>query len=86
MDDLEHGAGGPNDQQRLTGGMLDPGNLLDLVRTFMLFSVNDKGEAIKIAGRYQQFRAVMRAVKRFLEGRSPRGLRAVSGTVIRCTS
>ena len=73
MDDPEHGAGGPNDQQRLAAGMLDPGNLLDLVRTFTLFSVNDKGETIKIVGRYQQFRAVKRAVKRLLEGRSPRG-------------
>ena len=73
VDDLEHGAGGPNDQQRLAAGMLDPGNLLDLVRTFTLFSVNDKGETIKIVGRYQQFRAVKRAVKRLLEGRSPRG-------------
>ena len=73
MDDLEHGAGGPNDQQRLVAGMLDPGNLLDLIRTFTLFSVNDKGETIKIVGRYQQFRAVKRAVKRLLEGRSPRG-------------
>ena len=44
-----------------------------LVRTFTLFSVNDKGETIKIVGRYQQFRAVKRAVKRLLEGRSPRG-------------
>ena len=73
VDDLEHGAGGPNDQQRLVAGMLDPGNLLDLIRTFTLFSVNDKGETIKIVGRYQQFRAVKRAVKRLLEGRSPRG-------------
>ena len=72
VDDLEHGAGGPNDQQRLAAGMLDPGNLLDLIRTFTLFSTNDKGETIKIVGRYQQFRAVKRAVKRLLEGRSPR--------------
>ena len=72
MDDLEHGAGGPNDQQRLVAGMLDPGNLLDLIRTSTLFSVNDKGETIKIVGRYQQFRTVKRAVKRLLEGRSPR--------------
>ena len=73
VDDLEHGAGGPNDQQRLVAGMLDPRNLLDLIRTFTLFSANDRGETIKMVGRYQQFRAVKLAVKRLLEGRSPRG-------------
>jgi type I restriction enzyme R subunit len=72
VDDLEHGAGGPNDQQRLVAGMLDRDNLLDLIRTFALFSTNDKGETIKIVGRYQQFRAVKLAVKRLLEGKNPR--------------
>ena len=52
VDELEHGmtTGGPNDQQRLVAGMLDRGNLLDLIRTYTLFSVNDKGETIKIVG------------------------------------
>ncbi|MBE9479363.1 MAG: type I restriction endonuclease subunit R, partial [Chloroflexi bacterium] len=72
VDDLEHGAGGPNDQQRLVAGMLDRDNLLDLIRTFTLFSTNDKGQMIKIVGRYQQFRAVKLAVKRLLTGKSPR--------------
>ena len=72
VDDLEHGAGSPNDQQRLVAGMLDRDNLLDLIRTFTLFSTNDKGQAIKIVGRYQQFRAVKVAVKRLLEGKTPR--------------
>ena len=72
VDELEHGAGGPNDQQRLVAGMLDPGNLLDLIRTFTLFTVNEEGQTIKMVGRYQQFRAVKLAVKRLLEGRSPR--------------
>ncbi len=52
--------------------MLDRDNLLDLIRTFTLFSTNDKGETIKIVGRYQQFRAVKLAVKRLLTGQSPR--------------
>lgn len=73
IDDLEHGAGAPNDQQRLVAGMLDRDNLLDLIRTFTLFSSNDKGETIRIVGRYQQFRAVKLAVKRLLEGKNPRG-------------
>ena len=72
VDDLEHGASGPNDQQRLVAGMLDRDNLLDLIRTFTLFSTNDKGQSIKIVGRYQQFRAVKLAVKRLLAGKSPR--------------
>lgn len=72
VDDLEHGSSSPNDQQRLVAGMLDRDNLLDLIRTFTLFSTNDKGETIKIVGRYQQFRAVKLAVKRLLTGQSPR--------------
>ncbi len=72
VDDLAHGESGPNDQQRLVAGMLDRDNLLDLIRTFTLFSTNDKGETIKVVGRYQQFRAVKLAVKRLLMGQSPR--------------
>ncbi len=72
VNDLDHGAGSPNDQQRLVAGMMDKSNLLDLIRTFTLFSTNDKGQTIKIVGRYQQFRAVKLAVKRLLEKRTPR--------------
>ncbi|MBC2744941.1 MAG: type I restriction endonuclease subunit R [Desulfosarcina sp.] len=72
VEDLDHGAGAPNDQQRLVAGMLDRDNLLDLIRTFTLFSTNDKGETTKITGRYQQFRAVKLGVKRLLEGSNPR--------------
>ncbi|MDD5006948.1 MAG: type I restriction endonuclease subunit R [Syntrophorhabdaceae bacterium] len=72
VDDLDHGESSPNDQQRLVAGMLDRDNLLDLVRIFTLFSTNDKGETIKIVGRYQQFRAVKLAVKRLQTGRNPR--------------
>ena len=72
VNELDHGSGSPNDQQRLVAGMLDRGNLLDLIRTFTLFATNDKGQTIKIVGRYQQFRAVKLAVKRLLEGRNPR--------------
>jgi type I restriction enzyme, R subunit len=72
LNDLDHDGGSPNDQQRLVAGMLDRDNLLDLIRTFTLFSTNDKGETIKIVGRYQQFRAVKLAVKRLLAGQSPR--------------
>ena len=72
LNDLDHGSSSPNDQQRLVAGMLDHDNLLDIIRTFTLFPVNDKGELIKVVGRYQQFRAVKLAVKRLIEGKSPR--------------
>lgn len=72
IDDLEHGTSAPHDQQRLVAGMLDHANLLDLIRTYTLFSTNDKGETIKIVGRYQQFRAVKLAVKRLLGGGNAR--------------
>lgn len=72
VNDLEHGSSSPNDQQRLVAGMLDHDNLLDIIRTFTLFSTNDKGELIKVVGRYQQFRAVKLAVQRLLAGKNPR--------------
>ena len=72
LNDLVHGAGSPNDQQRLVAGMMHKDNLLDLIRTFTLFSTDNKGQTIKIVGRYQQFRAVKMAVKRLLEGKNPR--------------
>ena len=71
VNDLAHGSSSPNDQQRLVAGMLSKQNLLDLMRTFTIFSTNDKGQLIKIVGRYQQFRAVKVAVQRLLTGKSP---------------
>ena len=72
LNDLDHGSSSPNDQQRLVAGMLDHDNLLDIILTFTLFSTNDKGEMIKVVGRYQQFRAVKLAVQRLLAGKNPR--------------
>jgi len=70
LDELEHAGTSPNDQQRLVAGMLDRGNLLDIIKSFTIFSTNDKGETIKIVGRYQQFRAVKLTIKRLLEGQN----------------
>ena len=72
LNDLAHGSSSPNDQQRLVAGMLDHSNLLDIIRTFTLYGANDKGELIKVVGRYQQFRAVKLAVQRLLAGKNPR--------------
>lgn len=71
LNDLAHGQSSPNDQQRLVAGMLDRRNLLDIIRVFTVFSTNDKGQKIKIVGRYQQFRAVKLATQRLIEGKSP---------------
>ena len=71
LNELSHGASAPNDQQRLVAGMLSFKNLLDIIKIFTLFTVNDKGKKIKIVCRYQQFRAVKKMVKRLQEGRSP---------------
>lgn len=72
LDELEHGSSSPNDQQRLVAGMMDHANLLGIIRTFTIFSTSDKGELIKVVGRYQQFRAVKMAVQRLLAGKNPR--------------
>lgn len=66
------GGTGPNDQQRLVAGMCRPENLLSLLQSFTVFSVDDKGRTLKIVGRYQQFRAVKKAVERLHEGRTAR--------------
>lgn len=71
VQDLEHGQGSPNEQQRLVAGMLAPQNLFDLIRIFTVFSTNSKGKTIKIVGRYQQFRAVKKMAARLLAGRTP---------------
>jgi type I restriction enzyme, R subunit len=56
-------------QETLLAGMLRPENLLDIVRHFTLFKT-DAGRVIKIVSRYQQFRAVQRAVHRLLTGKT----------------
>lgn len=71
LNDLAHGKSSPNDQQRLVAGMLERRNLLDIIRVFTVFSTNDKGQKIKIVGRYQQFRAVKIATQRLIEGKNP---------------
>jgi type I restriction enzyme, R subunit len=72
LQDLDHGSSSPNDQQRLVAGMLDHTNLLEILRNFTLFSANEKGETIKIVGRYQQFRAVRKAIDRLITKTTPR--------------
>ena len=56
-------------QETLVAGMLRPENLLDIVRHFVLFKV-DNGKTIKLVARYQQYRAVLRAVERLQTGKT----------------
>jgi type I restriction enzyme R subunit len=61
-------------QELLVAGMLTPANLLDLVRHYTLFR-EVSGKRVKIVARYQQHRAVLRAMKRLRTGKT----RAVDG-------
>lgn len=56
-------------QELLAAGALRPRQLIDILRNFILFKVED-GKFIKIAPRYQQFRAVHKAVDRLLTGKT----------------
>lgn len=67
---MEHGASTPNNQRRLVAGMFSKENLISIIRTFTIFSTTDDGKVIKIVARYQQFRAVKKAVERLLNGRN----------------
>ncbi|SNY93276.1 type I restriction enzyme, R subunit [Cohaesibacter sp. ES.047] len=56
-----------SEQERLVAGLLRPAHLLDIVRHFILF-MQAGGQTIKIACRYQQYRAVNRALERLKTG------------------
>jgi type I restriction enzyme, R subunit len=59
----------PSAQQVITEGVLKPEYLLDIVRHFTLFMTVD-GRTIKIAPRYQQYRAVVKAMERLDKGKT----------------
>jgi len=56
-------------QELLVGGMLRPENLLDICHNFILEQAIS-GRRVKIVARYQQFRAVHKAVERLTTGKS----------------
>ena len=60
-----------SEQERLVAGLLRPAHLLDVVRHFMLFMAVD-GQTIKSVCRYQQYRAVNRAIQRLRTGKTRR--------------
>lgn len=59
----------PAAQQVMAEGVLRPERLLDIVRHFTLFMTVD-GRTIKIAPRYQQYRAVVKAMERMENGKT----------------
>lgn len=63
------GKGQLSEQERLVAGLLAPANLLDVVRHFTLF-MTIEGQTVKAVCRYQQYRAVNRAVVRLRTGKT----------------
>lgn len=57
-----------SEQERLVAGLLRPAHLLDVVRHFMLFMAAE-GQTVKSVCRYQQYRAVNRAIHRLRTGK-----------------
>lgn len=53
----------PSQQQLLVEGVLRPERLLDILQNFVIFMQVD-GRTVKIAPRYQQYRAVVKAMQR----------------------
>jgi type I restriction enzyme R subunit len=58
-----------NSRKTLIAGMLQPANLLDILRNFTLFKTSG-GRTIKLVPRYQQYRAVHEAIGRLLHNRT----------------
>lgn len=68
--DLERKTGQtPTVQDILLAGMLSKDNLLDLLRTFVVFD-RQGGKTVKKLARYQQFEAVNRAIQRIIDRKS----------------
>lgn len=58
-----------SEQERLIAGLLTPAHLLDVLQNFMLF-MQAGGQTIKTVCRYQQYRAVNRAIMRMKTGQT----------------
>jgi type I restriction enzyme, R subunit len=56
-------------QEQLVAGMLRPAHLLDILQHFIIFDVTD-GALVKLAPRYQQYRAVQKSVQRLTTGKT----------------
>jgi type I restriction enzyme R subunit len=63
------GKAGLSEQERLVAGVLAPAQLLDVVQHFLLF-MQVGGQTVKSVCRYQQYRAVNRAIARLKTGKT----------------
>ena len=63
------GKTGLSEQERLVAGLLAPAHLLDVVKNFLLF-MQVGGQTVKSVCRYQQYRAVNRAIARLKTGQT----------------
>lgn len=57
-------------QDILVGVVLHPYRLLDIVHNYVTFMQTDEGKMVKVVPRYQQYRAVCRAIERLLTGKT----------------
>ena len=60
----------PHGQAQLIAGLLAPSTLLDILRDYVVYE-QDKGRLVKKLPRYQQYRAVVKAMERVLAGGKP---------------
>ncbi|MFA7084250.1 MAG: type I restriction endonuclease subunit R [Arcobacteraceae bacterium] len=60
---------GNDEQDILAAGMLDPTNLLEIMRDFIVVMGSGR-KRVKIVCRYQQYRAVKKTIKRILEAKN----------------
>lgn len=58
-------------QQVLIQGMLDKKNLLDIIKSFIIFQEGSKGKLIKIVPRYQQYRTACKIIERLESSQTP---------------
>lgn len=63
------GKSGLSEQERLVAGLLAPAHLLDVIKNFLLF-MQVGGQTTKSVCRYQQYRAVNRAIARLKTGKT----------------
>jgi type I restriction enzyme R subunit len=63
------GKAGLSEQERVVAGLLSPVHLLDVVKNFLLF-MQVGGQTVKSVCRYQQYRAVSRAIARLKTGQT----------------
>jgi type I restriction enzyme, R subunit len=54
----------PSSLQSLVAGMLSEPNLLEIIRSYIVFKVNEKGKLVKFLARYPQFRALQKMARR----------------------